>query len=143
MKRVLIGALAASVAIIGLGGRASSQDLNQQQDIQPDGRGNRTQQQPPRGRAGRAPVPGNGINYHGGPVILGTTNVYYIWYGNWANNASAVTILSDLASNIGGSPYFNINTTYSDGVPNLVSNSVRFVASTTDHYSRRTALHDS
>jgi hypothetical protein len=76
-------------------------------------------------------------------VILGTTNVYYIWYGNWANNASAVAILSDLASNIGGSPYFNINTTYSDGVPNLVSNSVRFVASTTDNYSRGTALNDS
>src|SRR5438270_3606163 len=25
----------------------------------------------------------NGISYHGGPVMLGTTHVYYIWYGNW------------------------------------------------------------
>ena len=34
---------------------------------------------------------GNGVNYHGGPVMLGATNVYDIWYGNWAGN-SAVNI---------------------------------------------------
>ena len=56
-------------------------------------------------------VTGNGINYHGGPVMLGSTNVYYIWYGNWSGN-SATSILTDLATNIGGSRYFNINTTY-------------------------------
>src|ERR1700693_63787 len=34
--------------------------------------------------AGRAkPVGDNGIIYHGGPVMLGATHVYYIWYGNW------------------------------------------------------------
>src|SRR4051812_2073082 len=47
------------------------------------------------------------IGYHGGPVILGTTHVYYIWYGNWAAN-TATTILTDFASSVGGSPYFNI-----------------------------------
>ena len=46
--------------------------------------------------------------------MLGTVNVYYIWYGNWAGN-TATTILTDFASSIGGSPYFNINTTYYDG----------------------------
>src|ERR1044071_8499304 len=56
----------------------------------------------------------NGIFYHGGPLILGTTNVYYIWYGNWAGN-TATTILTDLAQSIGGSPYYNINTTYYNG----------------------------
>src|SRR5215468_6654520 len=25
----------------------------------------------------------NGILYHGGPVMLGTVNLYYIWYGTW------------------------------------------------------------
>ena len=38
------------------------------------------------GRAGKPPGGGpksNGINYHGGPVMLGTVNVYYIWYGSW------------------------------------------------------------
>ena len=42
----------------------------------------------------------NGINYRGGPLILGTTNVYYIWYGNWSGN-TALTILNNFASSIG------------------------------------------
>jgi hypothetical protein len=54
---------------------------------------------------------GNGIDYHGGPVILNGTNVYFIWYGNWTGN-TAKTILPDLISGLSGSPYFNINTTY-------------------------------
>src|SRR5438132_14432001 len=83
----------------------------------------------------------NGISYHGGPLILGTTNVYYIWYGNWSGN-SATTILTDLATNIGGSPYFNINTTYYDSANAHVANSVRYAGSTTDSYSQGTALSD-
>ena len=84
----------------------------------------------------------NGIFYHGGPLILGTTNMYYIWYGNWSGN-SAVSILQNFANNIGGSPYFNINTTYYDGSNVHVSNSVNFAGSATDNYSRGTALSDS
>jgi len=83
----------------------------------------------------------NGIFYHGGPLMLGATNVYYIWYGNWSGN-SATTILSDLASNIGGSPYFNINTTYYDGSNTHVTNAVNYAGSTTDNYSQGTALSD-
>jgi hypothetical protein len=93
--------------------------------------------------AGKAkPQRGNGIDYHGGPLILGTTNVYYIWYGNWSGN-SATTILTDFAGSIGGSPYFNINTTYYNGSNTHVSNSVFYVTSTTDNYSRGTSLSDS
>jgi Phosphate-induced protein 1 conserved region len=87
------------------------------------------------------PVSGNGIDYHGGPVMLGTKNVYYIWYGNWSGN-SATTILTDLANNIGGSPYFNINTTYYNGAIQHVPNAVHYAGSTTDN-SRGTALSDS
>ena len=95
------------------------------------------------GEAKARPRPGgNGISYHGGPLILGTTNVYYIWYGNWSGN-TATTILTDLAQNIGGSPYFNINTTYYNGSNVHVTNSVSYVNSTTDNYSRGTALSDS
>src|SRR5215472_17470745 len=31
-----------------------------------------------------AVVTGNGINYHGGSIMSGTPNVYFIWYGNWS-----------------------------------------------------------
>jgi hypothetical protein len=81
------------------------------------------------------------IRYHGGPLILGTTNVYYIWYGNWSGN-TATTILTDLANNMGGSPYFNINTTYFNGSNTHVSNAVRYVAATTDNYSLGKSLSD-
>jgi Phosphate-induced protein 1 conserved region len=94
------------------------------------------------GRAARARPGSNGITYHGGPVILGTTNVYYIWYGNWSGN-TATTILTNLGQNIGGSPYFNINTTYYNGSNIHVSNSVFYVSSTTDNYSRGKSLSDS
>ena len=90
---------------------------------------------------GKAKPTGTGINYHGGPVMLGTTNVYYIWYGNWGTN-TAKTILQDFATNIGGSPYYNINTTYYDGSNRHVSNSVHFAGSTDDNYSQGTALSD-
>jgi hypothetical protein len=84
---------------------------------------------------------GNGISLHGGPVILGTVNAYYIWYGNWAGN-SAVTILEDFAKNLGGSPYWNINTTYTDSSGAHVSNSLSFAGSTTDSGSQGTSLSD-
>lgn len=115
----------------------------QDQDTRPNGKGNRVKDPLPQfatpgGQAKR----GNGISYHGGPVILGTTNVYYIWYGNWSGN-SAISILTDLAKSIGGSPYFNINTTYYDGAGRNVTNSVSYINSVVDTYSRGTSLSDS
>jgi hypothetical protein len=98
------------------------------------------QEKQPPGNA--KPQGSNGIVYHGGPVILGTTNAYYIWYGNWSGN-TATTILTDLASSIGGSPYFNINTTYYNGSNQHVSNAVILAKSTNDSYSQGTALSDS
>ena len=83
----------------------------------------------------------NGIVYHGGPVMLGTVNVYYIWYGNWSGN-TATTILTDLAGSIGGSGYYNINTTYTDGAGTKLSNAVSYVSSTIDAYSVGTSLTD-
>jgi Phosphate-induced protein 1 conserved region len=97
----------------------------------------------PRGNA----RPGsNGITYHGGPLLdvdgIAPVTAYYIWYGNWSGN-SATNILTDLAQNIGPSPYFNINTTYYDANNNHVVNTVAFGGSTTDSYSRGTTLSDS
>jgi hypothetical protein len=84
---------------------------------------------------------GGGMVYHGGPIMLGTTKAYYIWYGNWAGN-TAQPILTDLATNIGGSPHFNINTTYYNSSFTRVSNSVAFGGSTVDSYSQGAALSD-
>jgi len=89
----------------------------------------------------------NGIQYHGGPVMNSTqgVNVYLIWYGNWSGDPLAQSIVTDFVSNIGGSPYFNINTTYYDygaGGPDPVRNRVNYAGSITDSYSYGTALTD-
>ena len=66
-----------------------------------------------------------GIGYSGGPVMLGTPDVYYIWYGNWSGN-SATTLLPDFMSNLGGSPYFNINTTYYDSQGRHITEQIHY-----------------
>jgi hypothetical protein len=86
------------------------------------------------------PSRGSGISYHGGPVILGTVNAYVIWYGNWSGN-TAMQIIPDFLSAEGGSPYFNINTTYYSG-SGKVQNAVHYAGSTTDNYSLGTSLSD-
>jgi hypothetical protein len=86
----------------------------------------------------------NGIQWHGGLVMHGTTHVYYIWYGDWSGN-DATTILETLANSIGGSPYYNINTTYWDyrnHTITRVSNAVTFQGSVFDNYSHGSALND-
>jgi len=145
----LTGAVA--VGMIMLPALAPADSDSQEKDIQPNGKGIGTLFNPGNGNgnAGQAKGKpggggggtGNGIDYHGGPVMTGTVNVYYIWYGNWAGN-SATTILEDLAANIAPSPYFNINTTYYNGANVHVSNLVSFKGSITDGYSHGTSLTD-
>ena len=95
------------------------------------------------GKPSRPGGSSNGIDYHGGPVMTaGAKNVYFIWYGNWAGN-SATQILPDLMSNLGGSSYFGINTTYYNASNVHVSNYVHYFGSATDAYSHGTSLSDS
>ena len=92
---------------------------------------------------------GNGISYHGGPIMPGSVHAYFIWYGNWTNGPHAsdsqttVSLLDTLYSGTGlnGSGYENINTTYGDNTNN-VSGLVALAASTTDNYSQGTRLRD-
>jgi hypothetical protein len=94
-------------------------------------------------------ITGNGIDYHGGPVIKGTMNTYFIWYGNWTNGPHAsdsqttVNLLNSLfgSSGLNGSNYYRINTTYGDNSGN-VSGNVVLAGSTTDNYSQGTRLTD-
>jgi len=84
---------------------------------------------------------GNGISYHGGPLLLGTPNVYIIWYGNWSNN-TATSILPNFLSGLSGSSYFHINTTYYDGTSTRPTGFFIYAKSTTDNYSHGTSLTD-
>ena len=96
---------------------------------------------PPRERAAIREAKERPILYHGGPIMLGVIHVYYIWYGDWSGN-TATTILTDFAEAIGGSLYFDINTTYTDASGARVSNTVTFAGSTNDDYSQGTTLTD-
>ncbi len=87
---------------------------------------------------GEAIVTGNGIEYNGGPVMLGPHNVYFIWYGNFSGNI-ALTILPDLINGFGSSQYFNTNTTYGDASANI-ANTATMAGAFFDNYSQGTAL---
>jgi hypothetical protein len=155
MKLKSLG-LALTMCGIMTAAAASAQSVSQGSghDVAPTGKGGWGLQAvdvPPislqkRGKPKPPPPPpaNNGINYHNGPVMLGTVNMYYIWYGSWDGN-DAVDILSDLAENIGGTSWYNINTSYYSGSGRQlkhVSNSVAFKGSTTDDYSRGKSLSD-
>jgi len=83
------------------------------------------------------------IIYHGGPVMTssGGVNVYLIWYGNWSGN-TGTTIVPDFVNNLGGSPYFGINTTYYDAGNVHITNRVTLMGQTSDNYSQGTRLSD-
>src|SRR5438270_8088247 len=66
------------------------------------------QGQPGPGKAAHGGGPSAKIRYHNGPLILGTTNAYVIWYGDWAGNPTPGLVEQFLGSDIGGSRYFNI-----------------------------------
>ena len=87
---------------------------------------------------GEAIVTGNGIEYNGGPVMLGPHNVYFIWYGNFSGNV-ALTMLPDLIKGFNGSQYFNTNTTYGDATGNI-ANTVAMSGQFFDNYSHGVAL---
>ncbi len=116
-------------------------------DTRADGRGDLVRQLPPRGQSGSggSVVQGNGISYHNGPVMRNGVNIYYIWYGDWSKDPTANAILTNYAQNVGGSPYFNINTTYGDtsgNVPNTPS-TVKYASAVNDSGSLGTSLSDS
>ena len=126
---------------------ASPGDDEDKNDLAPTGKGIGTVFHP--GQPSDKPGPArtsktssnNGIFYHGGPIILGGTNIHLIWYGNWNNN-TATTILPDFAQHIGGSPYFNINTTYTNGSGAAVTNMCNLSTQANDNYSRGSSLAD-
>jgi hypothetical protein len=114
---------------------------NEGEHLRPTGKG-RGELDPTGWSAKHTTAGSNGIYYHGGPVMLGTPNVYFIWYGNWVGN-TATDILPAFASSLFGSPYLNINATYYNGSGARVSNRLNYAGATVDNnYSQGTALTD-
>ena len=107
------------------------------------------------GFAGRT---GSGIFYHGGPVLQQLTNVVAVY---WASGAAIfvngpvapstgagsadASLVGFFLRNIGGSPYFNINSTYTDGSGRHILNNVnytRFWANSANAPSGTTSVSD-
>ena len=96
---------------------------------------------PVRGRQAASGVGtvGTGIFYHGGPIVPATKVVAIYWAsrrvytsgpapGTTGTGAQDGSLVGHFLRNLGGSPYFNINTTYTDNVNggHRVGNSVAY-----------------
>ncbi|HEX3187941.1 MAG TPA: hypothetical protein VHQ94_24295 [Pyrinomonadaceae bacterium] len=79
--------------------------------------------------------------YHNGPIMSGAADVYVIWYGCWDEicgngNTATQAIIEDFLSNIGGSPYFQINAMYANGSGQAPSGATFFGGQVHDQYSQ-------
>lgn len=90
-------------------------------------------------RGGGSTNNNKGLTYHGGRVMNGTTNVYFIWYGDWSGN-SAEQILSELVATLGNSAYFRINTMYPDANGDTPSGGLVYSGAAYDLYSHGQSL---
>ncbi len=101
-------------------------EVSEESDISPEIAGKAVL--PVQGYAGGGSGGTTGITYHGGPVMGNGVNMYYIWFGNFnggsGSSTSYKTILSDFGKAVGGSPYFGINTSYTDSTGASVKNTV-------------------
>ena len=116
----------------------------------PDGKGGQSGTVLHEARPGGAHTSNNGISYHGGPVLHNTVPIYIIWYGNWnggAKPSDSMTTVNLLEAflgatgGIGGSPYENINSTYSDG-SGSVSGNLALSKAVFDNYSQGSTISD-
>src|SRR5438105_4531601 len=106
MNRLPAPALLFAVAVAGCGAEAP---LPTSPDEAPDGIRWTIEETRVRNEAGAGGkvVP---ITYHGGPIMYSGVNAYVIWYGNWAGN-TGTTIVGNFLGALGGSGYWNINST--------------------------------
>src|SRR5215510_3097385 len=86
------------------------------------------------------------ILYHDGLVLVGTTDVYVIWYGCWDNNcgtagdSTARSIVIDFLCNIGGTPYLSLLRGYPNASGQIPSGALFFGHEIVDAYSHGTEL---
>ena len=91
------------------------------------------------------------MTYHGGPIMVGTEDLYLIFYGCWAqagcggadaqyNDQSTVDIVTEFGWRVGGSPYFQINAEYPNDLGQHPSGGLIYGGSVWDRYSRGQTL---
>ena len=126
--------VASTLAWLGAPASADPPEINHRPHMLPIRGGGPPNHQPEAPPAGAAPARGNGIDYHGGPVMTNPATVHIVWYGDWTsgNGSDKQAILTHFLLNVGGSPYYRINTTYTNGSKVPVPNSVTLGAQTTD-----------
>jgi hypothetical protein len=84
------------------------------------------------------PSQGTGISYHGGPVLQSRTNVVAVYWsastiytngptpGTVGSGTQDHSLVGYFLSHLGGSSYFNINSTYTDGSGAPIANVVNY-----------------
>ena len=92
-----------------------------------------------RGGSGGGVKTDSRITYHNGPIMTGTATVYMIWYGNWTGSY-AVPVIEELASSTSGTPYFLINSTYTNMTGDSPNGATLYAGSVWDNYSRGPSL---
>ena len=88
-----------------------------------------------------------GIIYHGGPVLGTVTgkpvHLYFIYYGKWStSDPGGPAIMHNFGSNLGGSGYWNILTTYVEPNGTFIKNAVTLHGEYTDTGSQGSNLND-
>ena len=89
-------------------------------------------------------APSNGIAYHGGPVLTATTKVYELWNGNWSTVSTPARqqLIDTFLRGLGGTPWFNTNTSYYNGSGARVQNVLSVGGSYTVPGTYSTSLSD-
>lgn len=97
----------------------------------------KSQAQEAHSEAGK-PGSGSGMVYHGGPVMQAGTKVAAVYWsastiypggptaGNNGAGSGDGSLVGYFMSNIGGTPYFGINSSYTDGNNQAIANSVSY-----------------
>jgi hypothetical protein len=141
--RIQAAVAVVAASLFGLAGTVRAAEVLHQEGehLRPTGKG--WGELDPTGWSARNATAGSsGISYHGGPVMLGAPNIYFIWYGNWSGN-TAPAILQGFAGSLWASPYLNINATYYNGSESPISGQLTYAGSATDNYSHGARLSDS
>jgi len=82
------------------------------------------------------------MEYHNQAVLTGPQNLYFIWYGDWANRSLDQQIVNELAVTIGNSPYMNIVQLYSESSGHTASSGLVYGGAVNDTYSHSSILSD-